>query len=240
MKKLETSTAPRLDIYAPIHKGLRAMMMDTLAAVGRADVHDSAALHAVCERVLVLCDTCASHLEHESTFVHPAMEAHRPGSTAQAAAEHEDHLAAITELCAMARALHTANPAQAQAAQALYRKLALFVAENFVHMHAEEAVHNPVLWACCSDEELQVLEGRIVASMPPAQNLLFMRWMVPAMAPAERAALLAGLQAAAPAAVLNAVLSAVQPHLSQRDWEQLTRALASAKTPALVPVEQAW
>ena len=224
MNKLKTTAAPRLDIYANIHKGLRAMMMDTLAAVGRADVDDAAALHAVCERVLVLCDTCASHLEHENEFVHPAMEAHRPGSTAQIAAEHEDHLTAITELCAMARALRTDSPAQAQAALALYRKLALFVAENFVHMHAEEAEHNPVLWASHTDAELQALEGRIVASMPPAQNLLFLRWMIPALPPIERAALLGCLP--------PAVLDAVRPHLGLRDWGALTSALAPAAMPA--------
>ena len=37
-----TAAAPRMDIYATIHKALRAMMMDTLHAVGRIDVHDTA------------------------------------------------------------------------------------------------------------------------------------------------------------------------------------------------------
>jgi hypothetical protein len=230
MKNLSTPSAPRLDIYASVHRGLRAMMMDTLSAVGRADAHHSAELSAACERVLVLCDTCASHLEHENEFIHPVMEAHRPGSTAQVAADHEDHLAAITELCAMARALRTAHlgaePDPQQAMTALYRKLTLFVAENFIHMHAEEVEHNPVLWATHSDEALRTLEGHIAASIPPAQHLLFLRWMVPALPPVERAALLTGLQAAAPPPVLAAVLDTVRPHLSPRDWGALNSALS--------------
>lgn len=236
-----TAIAPRLDIYAGIHKGLRAMMMDTLADVGRVDVHDTAGLHAVCERVLALGDACTSHLEHENHFVHPAMEAKHPGSTAQVAAEHKNHLAAIAELCATAHTLRMAGNVQVQlhVMQALYRKLALFVAENFVHMHAEELEHNPLLWASYSDEELQALEGRIAASLSPAQHLLFMRWMVPAIAPAERTALLAGLRAAAPATVLAAVLSAVQPHLGQRDWNQLTSALAAGGPRAPHPLAAA-
>lgn len=229
MKNLSTPSAPRLDIYASVHKGLRAMMMDTLSVVGRADANDSAELNTACERVLALCDTCASHLEHENEFIHPVMEAHRPGSTAQVAADHDDHLAAITELCAMARALRSANlvsePDQQQAMTALYRKLALFVAENFIHMHAEEVEHNPVLWATHGDEELRTLEGRIAASIPPAQHLLFLRWMVPALPPAERTALLVGLQAAAPPPVVAAVLDTVRPHLSPRDWGALNSAL---------------
>jgi len=218
--------APRRDIYASIHKGLRAMMMDTLAIVGRADAHDAADRHAVYECVLALGSACISHLEHENDFVHPAMEARSPGSTAHIAAEHAEHRAAIAELCAMARNLPSARPGQMQeAVQALYRKLALFVAENFVHMQAEEAEHNPVLWAYYGDGELQALEGRIAASLPPAQQLLFMRWMIPAIAPAERAVLLAGLRASAPPPVLAAVLDAVRPHLAPRDWARLFSAL---------------
>ncbi|GAB2461948.1 hypothetical protein GCM10027082_11340 [Comamonas humi] len=236
MQNQSPATAARLDIYAGIHKAMRAMMMDTLHAMGRVDVHDTAELHAVCERVLELGDACAGHLAHENDFVHAAMEARRPGSAGHIATEHAEHLAAIaelrdavSELCAACR-----GPMQEQAALALYRKLALFVAENFVHMHVEETEHNQVLWACYSDDELQALEGRIVASMPPAENLMYLRWMIPAMAPVERAALLGGMQAAAPAPVVAAVLDTVQPHLSQRDWAKLGSALAPAKAPAWI------
>lgn len=231
MKNPPTSSVPRLDIYAGIHKGLRAMMMDTLSAVGRCDARDSAEMQDVCERVLVLCDTCASHLEHENEFIHPAMEAYRPGSTAQIAADHKDHLHAIAELCAMARALPTGiGPDRQQAVTALYRKLALFVAENFVHMHAEEAEHSPVLWASHSDAELRALEERIAASLPPAQHLLFMRWMIPALPTTERAALLAGLREAAPRPAFDAVLDTVRPHLSVGDWAALNTALTQASS----------
>ena len=236
MKKKSLSITQRLDIYASVHKGLRSMMMDTLGAVGCMDVSDASELHAMCERVLALGDACTSHLEHENDFVHAAMEARRPGSTAQMAAEHGEHLNWIAELRDLVSRLRIAasGPAREQAAQALYGKLALFVAENFVHMYAEEIEHNQVLWACYSDADLQALEGRIVASMPPTENLMFMRWMVPAMAPAERTALLCCIQATAPAPALAAVLDAVQPHLSQRDWGQLITALVSVEVPAPV------
>ena len=230
------AAAPRFDIYANIHKALRALMMDTLHATGCVDVYDPAELHATCERVLALCDACTSHLGHENDFVHPVMEARRPESTRQMAAEHHEHLAAIAQLRDAVSALRAAcrGPVQAQAALALYRKLALFIAENFVHMHAEEMEHNAVLWACCSDDELRALEARIVASIPPAENLEGLRWMIPAMTPSERTQLLTGMQASAPAPVLAAVLDTVGPHLSARDWAKLGGALAPAQLPAWV------
>lgn len=120
------------------------------------------------------------------------------------------------------------GPAQAQAAQALYRQLAVFVAENFLHMHIEETEHNQVLQAGYSDVELMALEERIVAAIPPEENLAALRWMVPALTPAERAQLLGGMQTGAPAPVFAAALDAVRPHLDARDWTKLEEALAPA------------
>ena len=39
-------TAPRLDLYAPIHKALRSFMSDTLVRVGRIDVADAEDMHS--------------------------------------------------------------------------------------------------------------------------------------------------------------------------------------------------
>jgi len=162
------------------------------------------------------------------------MEVCRPGSTAHISEEHEEHLAAIAELRAAVSELCDVcrSPANEQAALELYHKLALFVGENFAHMHVEEIEHNQVLWACYSDEELQMLEGRIVAAMPLSESLVFMRWMVQAITPTERATLLTGVQATAPAPVLAAVLDVIQPHLSQHDWGLLIRVLVTADIPS--------
>ena len=43
--------APRVDMYSGIHKALRALMSDTLLAVGRMDVTDLDELAAVTQRV---------------------------------------------------------------------------------------------------------------------------------------------------------------------------------------------
>ena len=217
---------PRVDIYAFIHKGLRAMMADTLLAVGCMDLHDRTDLQTTCQRVLDLADACTSHLSHENTFIHPAMEACQAESSQRIAHEHEEHLSSIHQLReAVARLQCTNGPAQAQSAQALYRRLATFVGENFLHMRIEETEHNRVLQAGYSDAELMALEGRIVASMTPEENLAFLRWMVPSMTPSERALLLGGMQAEAPAPVFAATLEALQPHLSARDWAKLEKEL---------------
>lgn len=218
-----TLTTPRYDIYAGIHKALRAMMTDTLMAVGRVDTNDAGEMHEMCERVLELTEILTRHLKHENEFIHLAMEQGRPGSSLRIAEEHVQHQTAISGLREAVGRLAAAESALAKrrAAHALYHDLSLFVAENFDHMHEEETEHNAVLWSNHSDAELMAMEGRIVASIPPAVNLTIMRWMIPALSPAERADLLAGMRAAAPAPAFAAVLDAVRPHLSAQDWSKL-------------------
>jgi len=220
---------PRVDLYGGIHKALRLFMTDTLARVGWLDADDPADVAAALGQVGALLELCRRHVEHENTHVHPAIEARRPGASAHVAEDHEEHLQSIAALEAEAaalRALPTAN-----AALRLYRHLASFVGENFQHMHWEETQHNAALWAAYSDEELMQIHVAIVSSVPPAEMLQIARWMVPALNPAERAEVLGGMKAAMPASAFEDLLDAVRPHLSDKDWAKLARALHLPERP---------
>ena len=223
------AAAPRMDIYAFIHKALRAFMADTLVGLGRVDADDDLQCAQACARVLQLLDLCRSHLRHENHFVHPAMERHAPQSSATVAREHAVHEQLIDALAAGVAHLQACpGGRRARAAHALYGQLALFVAHNFEHMHQEETAHNAVLWAHHSDAELAQLEGAIVASIPPEETFVTMRWMLPCLTPAERALVLGGMQAQAPAPAFAAVLEVLRPHLAPAEWERLMRDLGMA------------
>jgi len=212
---------PRHDIYAFIHKGLRAFMTHTLVRVGRLDAHDPAECAEVGEELRALIDICRAHLQHENEYVHPAMQVRAPGSCEQVEADHVHHEAALDALAA----LLTRVPGNTDAAQALYRSLTRFVAENFEHMALEECEHNAVLWAHYSDEEILAIEHAIVASQSPEDAQLSLRWMLPHMTPGERALMLGGLRANAPAEAVEGVLSLIRPLLGGRDWRKLALAL---------------
>jgi uncharacterized membrane protein YeiB len=229
-----TQALPRFDMYAGIHKAMRALMSETLMAVGRMDPQDPQELAAISQRVVELLDFCAAHLQHENDFVHTAMEARAPGASARIAHEHEDHVAHIHALKHQVEALCTSESADAPAlAQQLYLALTLFVAENFQHMHMEETAHNAVLWARYTDAELVDIHNALVASIAPADMMFSLRWLVPSMNPAERAGLLLDMQAHAPAAAFAAALDVVQPHLTQAEWHKLCRALGLPPAPGL-------
>jgi hypothetical protein len=153
-------TTHRHDIYAFIHKGLRAFMAHTLVRTGRLDVHDAAELAEVSEELRALLTICRHHLDNENTYVHPAIAARRPGACDRVAHDHVHHEAAITELEGLIEAL----PGDPIALRRLYLRLSLFVAENFEHMQREETQMNAALWATHSDEEIMAIEQRIIRS----------------------------------------------------------------------------
>lgn len=222
-----TVPAERHDIYAGVHKGLRSFMADTLVAAGRMDAYDPAEVIGTLAQIRELLALCRAHLHTEDQFLHPAMEGRRPGSARETAKEHEDHVLAIEAIEADALAVERAQPGpRAEAARRLYHRLAMFVAENLEHMHAEETANNAVLWATYTDEELAEIQHAIVASLHPGKMAAFIRWMVPAMSPAERAGLLGGIQLGAPREVFDRVLATARPHLTDREWAKLMAALA--------------
>jgi hypothetical protein len=226
-ERIANKAMPRHDLYSFAHKGLRLFLGDVLAAVGRMDVTDDGEVAHTLTQVRELLSLCRIHLQKEEHFLHPAMEARRPGSAAHTARDHVGHERSFAALEHDTRAvLQSQGTQRAAAALKLYRQLALFVAENLAHMHTEETESNEVLWAMHTDEELRAIQAALVAAIPPPERLVFLRWMVAAMAPHERTPLLAGMKPGMPAPAFAAILATVKPHLAERDWNTLTAALA--------------
>ena len=217
--------APRPDLYAGIHKALRAMMADTLVRIGRIDVADSIDRDEALAQLEQLLGFCADHIRHENDYVHTAIEARQPAGVSRVAEEHVEHLESIAALREEAAALQSAAPEASPAlALRLYRHLALFVAENFQHMHIEETLHNALLWQHHSDAELAALHGRLMASLTPQDKLRAMRWMMPASTPTERAGMALGMKAEMPPEALLGVMTMLRPLLDPAGWAKLARA----------------
>jgi hypothetical protein len=229
------AAAPRLDLYAPIHKALRRFMVDTLQRVGCLDVADAAEMQATLGQLDALLLLCEQHVHHENQFMHPALEARQPGASQRIAGEHAEHLHHIAALRDEAIQLRAA-PALRRPLRALrlYRHLALFVADNFQHMHHEETAHNAALWLRYTDAELAELHGHLLASLSPQEMMTVMRWMVPALTPAERAEMLNGMQAEMPPEAFVGLIGQLREHLDDRAWAKLAPAIGVAQQPGLV------
>jgi hypothetical protein len=216
------------NIYAVIHKALRLAMAETLPAVGRLDANDPREVSEGIVRVRDLVRFCKLHLDAEETFIHPALEARRPGTSARIASEHVEHLAAIAAIERAVEALARApGAARSAAAFALYAELGKFVGENFVHMHVEETVHNAALWDAYTDEEILAIENAIKAHHTPEEMTFVLRWMLPAMTPAERAGMFTGLRKVAPPPVVEQMVALAKAHVDADAFDKLTLALAA-------------
>ena len=212
----------RADIYAVIHKGLRAFMSQTLTRVGRVDWEDAEDRGTTLAQVQELLACCAAHLDHEDGFIHPAMEERRPGSSAQTTGDHRDHQHHIEEIGRLAaRVNESANGARQQAGDELYRALAGFVAENFEHMEIEERYNNAVLWSAYTDAEIMGVEQRLVASVKPEMMQLLLPWMLPYASPAQRAEMLGGMRQGMPGEAFQGVLNMLRDLLLPREWNKL-------------------
>lgn len=230
-----TIAPERFNMYTAIHKALRHFMTDTLIRVGRLDVHDADDMAATLGQVDTLLTLCTGHIEHENDFVHAAIEARLPAGSARTASDHLEHFESIAALGDEAAALAAASDdARAVLALRLYRHLALFIAENFQHMHIEETVNAATLWAHYSDAELHDIHQRLLATLAPQEHLLVARWMVPASSPAERAGLFGALKTQTPPEAFLGMLMHVQPHLDAAGWTKLTRSVGVPQVPGLV------
>ena len=219
--------AERFDLYAQVHKGLRAFMCATLVDFGRIDAADDQQAKALLDQLDELLEFCSGHIDKENDFVHAALAVREPGTALRIADEHAAHADAIEQLRAHAHTLAcTRGGARRQAATRLYRALAVFVAENLAHMELEESQCNALLWAAFSDTELAELHGRIVAATAPEQMALSARWIVPNLTNAERDALLVGVRATLPAPAFNGLLDLIRPHLPAPEQQRLGAVLA--------------
>ena len=221
------ASANRHDGYADIHKALRLCMSTTLCRVGSTDPGDADEVAATLVQVRELLDLCELHIKDENEFIHPALERARPGSAARIAEEHEHHQEAIDDLRDLAGLIadNPQAPARNAALGRLYRALALFVAENFEHMHVEETEHNAVLWAHYTDAELIAIERELVASIPPAMTVKAMYWFMPGLNAPERAAMLGGMKMGMPPEPFLGMLDIARRTISTADFAKLRRSL---------------
>jgi hypothetical protein len=189
----------RFNLYLHVHKGLRAFMADVLTTVGGIDAMDAVEVTSGVAQVRALLDLCRAHLFTENQFLHTAMEARRRGSSAVTGNEHVQQEEALEQIEVRLRAIARSSGTDRETKILdLYQFLALFVADNFQHMHVEEHNNNETLWALYTDVELQAIQAQILAALDPREIAAFLRWIFPYVSNRERAVIMAGLQKAAP------------------------------------------
>ena len=225
-------TTQRFDVYAAIHKAYRSFMGDTLARLGRIDLDDAAEAAVVLAQVRALLQSLRHHIAHEDTHVHPMLA--NTGAMPASVREHDEHLAEIARLEALAAAVGAAPRAERDAAaHRLYLALSRAVGGQLLHMLGEEQANNLVLWAHYDDAQIGAMHDRLVADVKPEVMSEIMGWMLPALTPAELAAVLGDMRAKAPPSAFAAVLELARDRLAPARFDRLQRWLRDESEQAL-------
>jgi hypothetical protein len=125
------ASAPRLNLYARIHKAQRAWLARCLLAAGRADASDTAAVEVACADVLRLVRHLQDHATHEERFIHPLLQEVAPQVDEMLQGDHRELDEAMSALAASARSRDIAD---------VYGGLVLLTTRYFRHVEREETV----------------------------------------------------------------------------------------------------
>ena len=220
----------RHDLYGPIHKGLRKALSELVVLVGRTDFAAAGQRRETLAALRRQLAICAGHLRHEEAHIHTALEERAPGATLTLHADHDHHRAGFEALEAAIAAVEAAQGEKArEAGRELYLRFSQFIAADFAHMAQEEMVIQPLLHRLFSDAELIAIEGVIVGSLPPEENIVLVRMMLPAMAPHERLAFMRFVEESAPPEAFDAMLGfAARAALEPCDYRALAAGLGRA------------
>jgi hypothetical protein len=159
------------DLFVNVHKGIRRVLFEACAALGRAgeDATRSERARALLHEALRFT---AHHGENEDVLLLPILEAVAPEISQTL---HQQH-AIINE--AMQRLQTLATDASNQT---LYVEMSSFIALYLEHMRLEEQELDPKIRAALSIEQLLQFGARSVERTAPEEQEMMLSWMLPSM-----------------------------------------------------------
>ncbi len=173
----------RVEMFGLAHKALRLQSARVVTSMASC-AGDLEATGRALRDARELLELQVVHARIEDAFVIPAIEARRPGAAARLTEAHVEHAAILARLQDRIAAVEThATP---ERIHALYLELTHFIADNFLHMFAEETLAEPLLEEIYTQPELAAIAARARESVTPAEERLFAPLMLASLTYVER------------------------------------------------------
>lgn len=196
----------RINIYTFPHKGLRNGLSQLLVKMGNANHNDEFDIQDLKSQSLELIHLLQLHQESEHNHVMLPLSQRVPDAVIDC---HKEHQSLHTTLLTIEQKLRVlSSNDSAYALSALYSELAIFFAHYLLHMHHEETTINEAIWAHFTDEEILGWQDRIMSSLNISDQMLWFKYIIPALDPMERQILMGGIKANAPADVFEQISDA--------------------------------
>jgi hypothetical protein len=216
-----------------IHKALRAMLYDTAMSLQQTDFSDADAMEPVLQDLETIIHAYDDHADHEDTHVLGIAAAVNPALAASFEEEHitDRQLGANLSNAIESYTTSSDAPGRLRAGHHIFYAYNAFIAFNLTHMNKEENELNEVLWAQCTDVEIQAINSKIASAIPPDQAAQNFTWMMRSCNNTELAGFLRSIKANAQPPVINMVNAIAEKELSPARWSLLQEALNPSETP---------
>jgi hypothetical protein len=170
----------RFNLFKSVHKGLRALLADTLMQLQQTDFLIEAQANVAFERIKLVLLLMHRHTKWEDDILFQKLGANALSMTSYFTNQHY-HTDALTLnmdilICGFEEA--KANSEKEAVANNLLNAFVEFVAYNFNHMTMEEQLINPLLWSTHSDNELQVLQLQHLSNSSSKSEQVFLQWIL--------------------------------------------------------------
>jgi Hemerythrin HHE cation binding domain len=214
----------QIDIYVSVHKGIRNIIGQFSYVAGRTDWDNPEAVSGAHDQWIVVTRILRSHQQHEDHFIHPLLARISHGSHRDYESEHQTYLTAIDNLDGPIKRLLEGNGTETRKAEiglGFYRQLNLFYADFLKHLHREEVEAERILNALCLPDELMVMMGQLIGSIPQDELLSYMDCMIPAINLLECVEFLGNMKSAAPAGSFKTLAERVREIRGEADWAKI-------------------
>lgn len=210
-----------------IHKGLRALLYDTALQLQKTAFSDFEQSDAALENIDLAIEFIEAHVNLEEAYIFSPLAKYEKATINAFNRQQQESLNLAGEIKKVSRIFRLADSDSERriAGSALSNAYMQFMMSQLHLMSQEEIEINHLLWYHFNDARLVSMEQQVLASLSPAEMIVYSKWMVKGLADIEMIEWLSGLKKTVRSLVFNAVMNHIHAQLPAESWYRITEEL---------------
>jgi hypothetical protein len=207
----------RYNSFNMIHKGLRALLYDTALTIQQTYFADADEAEIAIEKIEMVLYLFEQHAHHEDNNILPLIELYEHELVEEFEKEHVKDNELGTRLKHLVNIILAAEKDEDKifCGSAISKSFVEFMVFNLEHMAREERLINQALWKHYTDEQLMLVNQKLVASIPHEEKALNAKWMMRGVNNTEAISWLKGIKNSVPGFVFQSVFSLTDTELPE-------------------------
>ena len=217
----------RYNIFNQVHKGLRALLYETIIKLQQTDFTDAEDAEEAVQQVKIILELFDEHAHTEDTFILPAISEYEPSVVDVFEQEHVKDLALSKNVHGLLQAfsLTVSADAKQEIGAAISKAVFEFTLFNLEHMKKEEDILNKLLWRYFDDAYLHGITMNILENVPADKMPLYNKWMMRGLSNTEIIHWLKQVKNNAPDFVFQSFIGLAIAELPDNRWQKIQEQL---------------